>query len=151
MFGSDHGVFSSGSGFTTVRGDVVEMHMGAFGIIGGILAIILWALVVAALVLAIITLVRRLREPRMRFAVPAGPMGPGLMTPDAAPLVLPGAGTTSMAGSAPVYENPPAGPAATTDQPAPAGNPLQVLEDRYARGEIGHDEYLERKRNLLGS
>ena len=30
------------------------------------------------------------------------------------------------------------------------GSALDLLEQRYARGEIGRDEYLEKKRDLMG-
>jgi uncharacterized membrane protein len=32
--------------------------------------------------------------------------------------------------------------------PRPAG--LDVLEERYARGEINHDEYLQKKKDIIG-
>ena len=46
-----------------------------------------------------------------------------------------------------------ASPSATnqTGVPAVSSGSLRILEERYARGEIGHDEYLERKRDLTGS
>jgi putative membrane protein len=45
-----------------------------------------------------------------------------------------------------VQPAPPQGPA-----PAPrASNALQVLEERYARGEIQREEFLQRKQDLLG-
>jgi len=43
----------------------------------------------------------------------------------------------------------PAGSSATTPVPETGG--LKILEERYAKGEIGHDEYLERKKDLTGS
>ncbi len=33
---------------------------------------------------------------------------------------------------------------------APHATALDVLEERYARGEIGRDEYLQKKRDILG-
>jgi putative membrane protein len=33
---------------------------------------------------------------------------------------------------------------------APTSNALRVLKERYARGEIDHDEFMERRRVLLG-
>ena len=120
-------MMNSGRGLARPAGNVVEWHAGALGIVGAVLGIILWALVVIALVLAIITLIRRLREPRP--APPTGNMPPAV-----------------------VY--PPAGPATPAPQAGAAGaapDALQVLEDRYARGELNHDEYLERKRNLTAS
>ena len=43
------------------------------------------------------------------------------------------------------------GPAAGSHSPPPRRSPgLDVLEERYARGEINRDEYLEKKRDILG-
>lgn len=41
-----------------------------------------------------------------------------------------------------------------SDQPpktGPHSTGIQVLEERYARGEIPRDEYLQKKRDILGS
>jgi putative membrane protein len=46
------------------------------------------------------------------------------------------------------------GSGVTAAQPGPVGaspDALRILEERYARGEINHDEYLERKKDLTGS
>jgi len=44
------------------------------------------------------------------------------------------------------------GPAAGSHPPPPPRRSpgLDVLEERYARGEINRDEYLEKKRDILG-
>ena len=64
MFGFENGMMDSGGwGIMRNGGDAVEWHMGALGVVGAILGIVLWALVAATLVLTIITLVRRLRHP----------------------------------------------------------------------------------------
>ncbi len=34
-------------------------------------------------------------------------------------------------------------------RPPETSGPLQILEERYARGEISHEEFEERRRNLL--
>jgi putative membrane protein len=64
MFGFETGMMDSG-GWSFLRngGDVVEWHMGALGVAGAVLGVILWALVVVTLVLTIITLIHRLRNP----------------------------------------------------------------------------------------
>lgn len=49
---------------------------------------------------------------------------------------------------------PPPATARTSSSPAvpvPESGGLRILEERYARGEIGHDEYLERRKDLTGS
>ncbi len=138
MFGFENGMMDSGGGWSVVRngGDVVEWHMGALGVAGAVLGAILWALVVVALVLTIITLVRRLRNPLGNGAVHSAPMWAGTPTravasPEGAPV---------------------SGVEAASGQPAgvsPAA--LRILEDRYALGEITHEEYLERRRTLTGN
>jgi uncharacterized membrane protein len=41
--------------------------------------------------------------------------------------------------------------AAQTGEPTEESEALRVLQERYARGELGHEEYLERKGNLTTS
>ncbi len=50
----------------------------------------------------------------------------------------------------PAYMNYPVQPPAAFSQPAspPAAGALALLDDRYARGEIDRDEYLQRRRDL---
>lgn len=43
------------------------------------------------------------------------------------------------------------GPAPATPDPAPDGDAQRLLDERYARGEIGTDEYLQRRRHLGGA
>lgn len=91
-------------------------HFGGFGVAGMVLGLVLWAAVMIALILGIMTLIRNWRHPRF-MPVAQGPSG--------------------------------AGP-----QPAPGSvspDALRILEDRYARGEVNHDEYLERRKDLTGS
>ena len=40
-------------------------------------------------------------------------------------------------------------PGAPTPTPPPAGTAIQLLEDRYARGDIDREEFLQRKQDLL--
>jgi putative membrane protein len=40
-------------------------------------------------------------------------------------------------------------PGAPGPTPPPAGSALQVLEDRYARGDINREEFLQRRQDLL--
>ncbi len=110
----EHGVL----GRLVDQGRVYEIngHIGPFGIVASVLGIILWAVVVALLVLLILEAVRRYRHPR---PVP----GPAFYEP--------------------TMTRPPAAPA----------NPdaLRILEERYARGEINHEQYLVSRNDLTGS
>ena len=117
-----NGMMNSGRGVSRTADNVVEWHAGAFGVLGAVLGIILWALIVVALVLVIMTLIRTWRQPRTVVSGSAY----SVMTPPVQPVT----------------------PAAQPGQAVTQSDALQVLEERYARGEINHDEYLERKRNL---
>jgi uncharacterized membrane protein len=97
-------------------GHIVGRHLGAFGITGTVLGLILWAAVMVALILAIMTLIRNWRRPQYVSAMPAQ---------------LTGAATPAMSAASP--------------------EALRILEDRYARGEVNHEEYLERRKDLTGS
>jgi|WetSurMetagenome_2_1015567.scaffolds.fasta_scaffold05482_5 uncharacterized membrane protein len=139
MFGFIHGMMASGQGYRTLENgrDVIEMHPGALGIVAGILGIILWVLVATALVLAIVTMIRRLKRPGMPPVTEAMAVVPPVL---AAPIEAP-------AETASVVEPAPSGPAETD---AMAANALQILNDRFARGEIGQEEYVERRKTLTG-
>jgi putative membrane protein len=88
-------------------------HLGGAGIAGLILMIILWAVVIAALVLVIRSLVTHYRR------------GPGYY-----------------GGGKPWGGHP------TTPDRTDA---LRILHERYARGEIGRDEYLQRRNDLTSN
>jgi putative membrane protein len=103
------------------RGPFEQMHdFGGAHILGMILMIILWAAIIAAIVIGIRALIIHSRR--------------GNKTPTAiAP--LPPAGGAS----------PPSRAAGGTNT-APAV--LAILEERYARGEIGREDFLQRKADL---
>ena len=108
-----------------------DHHLGAAGIVGFVLMIVLWAAVIAALVLGIRALVLHSRRNRVSAVLPTGGPTPGAMAP---PPGEPGAITT---------------PAETGQTPAVATpSLLAILEERYARGEIDRDEFLQRKQDL---
>ena len=119
MFDFMNGLMASGQGWRTLQDgrDVIEMHPGALGIVAGILGIILWALAATALVLAIMTMIRRLRG----------------------------------RGGVPVVEVAAVDPAVPDPADAAArASALQILNDLFARGEIGQEEYMDRRKALLG-
>ena len=66
MFGYAERFFDSGERLFGDGGRIYEVsgHLGAWGIVGAVLGIILWAAVVTALVFVIIELIRRRRGPR---------------------------------------------------------------------------------------
>lgn len=104
-----------------------DHHLGAGGIVGLVLMIILWAAIIAALVLGIRALILYSRRNR--------------------------AGTPI---STEIQTNwPPTGQISAEQSPGTSGAPavnnpalLTILEERYARGEISRDEFLQRKQDL---
>jgi uncharacterized membrane protein len=139
MFGFISGMMASGQGYRTLDNgrDVIEMHPGALGIVAGILGIILWVLAATALVLAIVTMIRRLRRPGASPVTRAMAVVPVVPT---APVEQP-AGTATLVEPAPSDQ---------TETDAAAAGALQILNDRFARGEIGQEEYMERRKTLTG-
>lgn len=128
MFGNGSGLFDSGNVLALNEPRVYELtgHAGALGIIVMVLGILLWAAIMTVLVLLAIDLVRRLRRretPPVVWTIPEG---------------------ADQAG------------AASTVPPAPLlGGPggseaLRILDERYARGEMTHEEFLQRKGDLAG-
>ncbi len=109
------------------RIDGWEHHIGGFGIAGMVLMIILWVAVIAALVLGIRALILHSRRNRLESTV-AGPTGSAGVNAETTPTTL-GAGVA---------------PSATI----PNSGLLAILEERYAKGEIDRDEFLQRKQDL---
>jgi len=102
-------------------------HAGAGGIVGLVLMLILWAVIIAALVLGIRALVIHSRRHTMASTI-AGPTAP--VAPSMAPPTV-------------------VAPTGTGQAPVPSVSPsLAILEERYARGEIDRDEFLQRKQDL---
>ncbi len=99
-------------------GGPFEHHMSGVGIAGMVLMIILWIAVIAAIVIGIRALVVHSR--RNNAASPTSASAP--------------------AGAYPV------GPAAGPVTAAPSL--LAILEERYARGEIGREAFLQQKQDL---
>jgi putative membrane protein len=52
-----------------------------------------------------------------------------------------------------IEQTPPTPTSATNQpaEPAPRSEGLRILDERYARGEIGQDEYVERRKDLTSS
>lgn len=94
-------------------------HMGGVGIAGMVLMIILWVAVIAAIVLGIRALILHSRRSK---TVP-----------------------TAAAVAPPLGSYPPA----VATGPAPAApSLLAILEERYARGEIGRETFLQQRQDL---
>jgi uncharacterized membrane protein len=93
-------------------------HLGGVGIAGMILMIILWIAVIAAIVIGIRALVLHSRRNRAQ------------------------ATAVPPAGGYPAGVTP--GPVAAASAPAL----LTILEERYARGEITREDFLQRKQDL---
>jgi uncharacterized membrane protein len=96
----------------------VGHHFGGLGIAGMVLMIILWVAVIAAIVLVIRALVLHSRRHNL-------------------------AATTAAAAPAATYTP------SLTPRPAATPSPLRtILEERYARGEIGREEFFQRSQDL---
>ena len=98
-----------------------DRHLSAAGVVGFVLMIVLWVAVIAALVLGIRALILHSRRNRVAAVVPVGGPPPGAVAQPIEP------------GAAPVGTAP---------------NLLAILEERYARGEIDREEFLQRKQDL---
>jgi uncharacterized membrane protein len=108
-----------------------DHHLGAAGVVGFVLMIVLWAAVIAALVLGIRALILHSRRNRVSAL-------PGTTTQYTAPPVVPT--PTEVSTGAPIED----GKALVTGNPTA----LAILEERYARGDIDRDEFLQRKQDL---
>jgi uncharacterized membrane protein len=109
--------------------DGLGRHLGAPGIVGLVLMIVLWAAVIAALVLGIRALILHSRRNSFAAATQGATAGPAV-----------GAATAE----GPVSTQ--AEPAATASTGTPAL--LAILQERYARGEIDREDFLQRKQDL---
>lgn len=108
------------------RPDSIAIKIGPLGITATVLSFVLWAAALTVLVLLTIRLVQQIREHRSTSGSARVSGGP-----------VPSRGaSSSREGGAPAL--------------VPAPESLHILDERYAKGEIDHDDYIQRRATLLG-
>jgi uncharacterized membrane protein len=116
------------------RFDGLEHHFTGWGIAGMVLMIVLWVAVIVALVFGVRAIILHSGHGRLQ---PAGGQPP---------VFGPAVGTTETART----ETAPMTTSVDTAVDVPGGRSelLAILEERYAKGEINRDEFLQRKQDL---
>lgn len=122
MFSFADGIFGSGADPVSVEPRVYELT-GHLGAFG-VVAIVLGIILWVAVMTALVLVIMELVRRQRRPLAPTAPQ------PFQGAMVLPGA-----------------------DSPATPSGPdaLRMLNERYALGEIDHDDYVQRKGNLTGA
>lgn len=112
------------------RLDIWERNLDGWDITGIVMMIVLWAAVVAALVVGIWALILHIQQQKRRAKLLEAGAPAGAPTPPPGP-------------DAPVTP-----PAARPADSSGDSQLLAILEERYAKGEIDREEFLQRKQDL---
>lgn len=133
----------------------VVRHIDGLDITWIVLMIILWAAVITALVFAIRALIIYSRNSRafgpgggdaLALGSPGSEAAETSPTTTVADTQVRTAASPVTAAATPPETSPMTAP--TTPLTAPQSGPAAILEERYARGEIDRDEFLQRKQDL---